>query len=412
MRAWGREIWLICILNHIPTDGGSRSLPSTLAQGYAEVEAPDPAPSLLARAAAPAIRLALPGAGQACPFPATPLPLTPAQIGGDDRMVSVFAHESVLNCVGWGLFHAGALKTSVKVRLGAGRRGGGFFCSCPHLHTNRTHQLHASHPPKLHTDQDGELPGLRLITDLFGALMPDLPKTYPKHGVQLDVELTEPPVVAFADGGAVPPSSSWSSRAAGGQRPGQTGQRPGQTGVEGDDVLVSVRYTTVVSVLNATADGAPLEVGRGGRGSGCIESRGRFQPPAVQPTPSLSSPSPLTHTPLPPQKNKGRAPGRQPLRRRQLRLVQHHGLLRRRRLRRDQRDRRRLDRRVEQGHRLGGAAGGGAPRAVCDLGRVRQDARRAVFQPGERGDGVGGGAVARAERGRAAGAEVWGGGGR
>ena len=42
-------------------------------------------------------------------------------------MASVYAHESVLNCIGWALFHAGALATAVQARdaagLGAGWQG-------------------------------------------------------------------------------------------------------------------------------------------------------------------------------------------------------------------------------------------------------------------------------------------------
>ena len=85
-------------------------------QGFAEVDAPDPVPPSLASSLLGALGLSgLPAAGAACPFPAIPMPLAPVDIGRDPRMVSVYAHESVLNCVAWGLFHAGALKTSVKV---------------------------------------------------------------------------------------------------------------------------------------------------------------------------------------------------------------------------------------------------------------------------------------------------------
>ncbi|GBF96808.1 hypothetical protein Rsub_09664 [Raphidocelis subcapitata] len=186
-------------------------------KGYAEVDAPDaPAPSL--RAPPPLLPPRLAAAG-ACPFPSTPLPLTPAQIGGEVRMASLYAHDSVLNCVAWGLFHAGALKTRL---------------------------------------QDGELPGLRLITDLFGALMPDLPKAYPKHGILLEIEATAPPTVAFADPAPPAPSPSLGGAAA-----GAAARSPGSNDGGGGDVSVSLSYSTVVSVLNASADGAaPLEVAR------------------------------------------------------------------------------------------------------------------------------------------------------
>ncbi|KAI8463303.1 MAG: hypothetical protein J3K34DRAFT_527110 [Monoraphidium minutum] len=188
------------------------TLSYVVVKGFAEVDAPDPEPSpSLAAAPAPAAPATLPGA--ACPFPATPLPLPPAAIGGEPHMVSLYAHESVLNCVSWALFHAGALTTRV---------------------------------------EDGQLPGLRLITDLFGALMPDLPAAYPRHGLALDIVLSEPPAVAFGAGGGVAPSRRRSL-------PGGVADGP-----KGDDVLVSLRYTTAVSVLNASADGsgAPLQVAR------------------------------------------------------------------------------------------------------------------------------------------------------
>jgi hypothetical protein len=126
----------------------------------------------------------------ACPFPASPLPLTPADIGGDGGMFSLYLHEAIPNCIFWGLFNAGALHQTV---------------------------------------QDGNIPQLRLITDLFGGLIPELPKHYSKKGMLMDIEMTEPPVVGFnagADGG----------------------------------VVISARYDTNVSVLNATGDGATVLV--------------------------------------------------------------------------------------------------------------------------------------------------------
>lgn len=94
-------------------------------QGYAEVDAPEPPPPSLPGLAPPPRPAARLSAGAACPFPAAPLPLTPAQIGGEARMVSLYAHESVLNCVAWGLHRAGALKTAVKVRARAPAWEGG-----------------------------------------------------------------------------------------------------------------------------------------------------------------------------------------------------------------------------------------------------------------------------------------------
>jgi hypothetical protein len=97
-------------------------------------------------------------------------------------MFSLYLHQSIPNCILWGMFQAGLLKTSV---------------------------------------QEGNIPQLHLITDLFGSLIPDLPKVYPKKGLQLDIVLTEPPVVQFL----------------------------GAAGVQLD-----AKYNTNVTVLNATGD--------------------------------------------------------------------------------------------------------------------------------------------------------------
>lgn len=99
-----------------------------------------------------------------CPFPAGPLPLTPAEIGGDSSMFSAYLHEAIPNCILWGLFKSGALRTIVK---------------------------------------DGNIPQLRLITDLFGGLIPELPKHYPKKGMLLDIVMnTAPEVCVFGGEGA------------------------------------------------------------------------------------------------------------------------------------------------------------------------------------------------------------------
>lgn len=127
-----------------------------------------------------------------CPFPAGPLPLTPAEIGGDSSMFSAYLHEAIPNCIFWGLFKSGMLRTTV---------------------------------------QDGNIPQLRLITDLFGGLIPELPKHYSKKGMLLQIDMLDAPTVAFNSG------------------------RDG-------GVVLSARYDTNVSVLNATGDGADLLVAR------------------------------------------------------------------------------------------------------------------------------------------------------
>ncbi|KAF6254202.1 phosphorylated CTD interacting factor 1 WW domain-containing protein [Scenedesmus sp. NREL 46B-D3] len=128
----------------------------------------------------------------ACPFPASPLPLTPADIGGDASMFSLYLHEAIPNCIFWGLFNAGALHQTV---------------------------------------QDGNIPQLRLITDLFGGLIPELPKHFSKRGMLMEIVMTEPPVASF------------------------------HAGAEGG-VVIAARYDTNVSVLNATGNGATVLVAR------------------------------------------------------------------------------------------------------------------------------------------------------
>lgn len=91
-----------------------------------------------------------------CPFPAGPLPLTPAEIGSDGSMFSAYFHEAIANCIFWGLFKSGALRTTVK---------------------------------------DGNIPQLRLITDLFGGLIPELPKHFSKKGMLLQIDMIEAPMV-------------------------------------------------------------------------------------------------------------------------------------------------------------------------------------------------------------------------
>jgi hypothetical protein len=124
----------------------------------------------------------------ACPFPVTPLDLPPADISGEPHMGSLYMHENVLNCIFWGLFEANSLAITVS---------------------------------------DGQVPGVRLVTDLFGMLMPDLPKQYPHKGISLALAALSPPKVEF-------------TKAAG--------------------VTISAEYSTKIAVLDAAGDGQILEV--------------------------------------------------------------------------------------------------------------------------------------------------------
>lgn len=105
-------------------------------------------------------------------------------------MFSLYIHEAIPNCILWGLYQAGTLHQTV---------------------------------------QDGDIPQLRLITTLFGGLIPELPKHYPQKGLLMDIKMIEAPVVRF------------------------------NAGSEGG-VVLSARYDTNVSVLNATGDGANVLV--------------------------------------------------------------------------------------------------------------------------------------------------------
>jgi hypothetical protein len=97
-----------------------------------------------------------------CPFSAASLPLTEGEIGSDGRMVSIYLHESVANCMLWGLAQSQALAISI---------------------------------------QDGTVPRLHLTTDLLAMLIPGLPKAYPHQLLRIDVEaIGAPPKVEFKEG--------------------------------------------------------------------------------------------------------------------------------------------------------------------------------------------------------------------
>jgi hypothetical protein len=97
-----------------------------------------------------------------CPFSAASLPLTEGEIGSDGRMVSIYLHESVANCMLWGLAQSQALAISI---------------------------------------HDGTVPRLHLTTDLLAMLIPGLPKAYPHQLLRIDVEaIGAPPKVEFKEG--------------------------------------------------------------------------------------------------------------------------------------------------------------------------------------------------------------------
>jgi len=94
-----------------------------------------------------------------CPFAAQPLPLNSAQIASDSHMTSIYLHESVANCMLWGLFEGHALQYDL---------------------------------------QDGTIAKLHLSTDLLAMLIPQLPKTYPHQSVRILTEATTMPLISFS----------------------------------------------------------------------------------------------------------------------------------------------------------------------------------------------------------------------
>lgn len=93
---------------------------------------------------------------QRCPFAASELPISGQALASEPHMVTLYLHESLLNCMAWGMFNAGSLKFSVV---------------------------------------DGTIPKLHLTTDLMAMLIPQLPKTYPHQLMRIDAEALCAPTV-------------------------------------------------------------------------------------------------------------------------------------------------------------------------------------------------------------------------
>jgi hypothetical protein len=79
-------------------------------------------------------------------------------------MASVFVHESVPNCLMWGLFEAGLLRFSIA---------------------------------------DGSLPGLRLTADMLAEFMPELAAKYPGLPIRLEAGVTAMPTITVSEGGGM-----------------------------------------------------------------------------------------------------------------------------------------------------------------------------------------------------------------
>lgn len=127
------------------------TLTYVLVKGYGQVESDSSASQLAA-----ALRA---GSSSACPYSATPLPLSSEDIAADSHMTSIYLHESVINCMLWGLYNSDTMR---------------------------------------YTLQDGTIPKLHLTTDLLAMLIPGLPKAYPHQFLKIDAQATGMPKISFS----------------------------------------------------------------------------------------------------------------------------------------------------------------------------------------------------------------------
>jgi len=130
------------------------TLTYVLIKGYGEFHAER---TLAKQALAQAMQGLRSGASK-CPYDSSPLPLGSDAIALDPHMLTLYVHDSLINCMTWGLHNSGALKYSIV---------------------------------------DGTIPKLHLTTDLLVMLIPQLPKLYPHQPLRIDVEARSAPVVTF-----------------------------------------------------------------------------------------------------------------------------------------------------------------------------------------------------------------------
>lgn len=96
---------------------------------------------------------------QRCPFEASPLPIPTDAIAADSHMLSLYLHQSIINCMAWGLYRGGMLQYSLV---------------------------------------EGSIPSLHLTTDLLAMLIPQLPKQYPHQHLRIDIAALSAPRVTFS----------------------------------------------------------------------------------------------------------------------------------------------------------------------------------------------------------------------
>jgi len=99
------------------------------------------------------------GVLQRCPFASSAFPLPTDAVSADTHMASIYLHESIINCMLWGLYRSETLKFTL---------------------------------------EDGVIPNLHLTTDLLAMLVPGLPKAYPHQLVKIEGEATLQPSVSFS----------------------------------------------------------------------------------------------------------------------------------------------------------------------------------------------------------------------
>ncbi len=58
-----------------------------------------------------------------CPFPSSPLPLSHEQIAADGRMVTIYLHQSMVNCLAWGLYSGNMMQFDLVVSARGESRG-------------------------------------------------------------------------------------------------------------------------------------------------------------------------------------------------------------------------------------------------------------------------------------------------
>lgn len=167
------------VLNSLPTRLEIKGLPFStsfgytfytltyvMVKGYGEIESDSPSPSMVqAGTTAASTPRHIPRVTEMkpCPFEVSPLPLDTDQVADQKGMVSIYLHESIANCMLWGLHRGNALQYSIV---------------------------------------DGTVPKLHLTTDLLAMLIPQLPKTYPHQKLRIDMAAVDVPQVSFSVNGS------------------------------------------------------------------------------------------------------------------------------------------------------------------------------------------------------------------